>query len=64
MSRIHDDLTQLGEEKVMIDNDLIHQVTRLSNKGCNPINIKNMHKMVETNLNTRFDDRNMKVNSI
>ena len=63
-SRVHDDFLWLGDAQVLIDNDLIHQVTRLSNEGCNPINIKNVHKMVEANLNTRFDERNIKVNSI
>ena len=48
----------------MIDDDLIHKVTRLSNEGCNPMNEKNVRKMVQTNLFTRFDGRNMKVNTI
>ena len=47
-----------------IDNDLIHKVTSLSNVGSNLVNIKNVRKIVETNLNTCFDGRNMKVNSI
>ena len=64
LSRIHDDLLWLGDAKVLIKNDLIHQVIELSNEGCNLVNIKNVSKMVETNLNTRFDGRNMKVNSI
>ena len=48
----------------MIDNDLIHRVTILSNEGCNPINIKNVRKTVEANLFIRFDGKNMKVNTI
>ena len=64
MSRIHDDLLWLVDLQVCISNDLIHRVTSLSNEGCNTINIKNVRKMVETNLNTRFDGRNMKVNTI
>lgn len=36
----------------------------MSNEGCNPINEKNVRNMVETNLNTRFYGRNMKVDSI
>ena len=54
----------MGDAQVLIDNDLIHQVTRQYNEGCNLVKIKNVRKMVETNLNTRFDRRNMKVNSI
>ena len=49
---------------VYIDNDLIHKVTSLHNKGSNPVNTKHAHKIVEANLNTYFDGRNMKVNSI
>ena len=62
--RFHDDLLWLGDSQVCIDNDLIHKVTSLSNKGCNLVNIKNVRKMVETNLNMRFDGRIMKVNTI
>ena len=64
MSRVHDDLLWLGESLICIDNDLIHKVIGLSNEGCNPVNIKNVCRIVETNLNTRFDGRNMKVNTI
>ena len=64
LSRVHDDLLWLGDSIICIDNDLIHKVTSLSNEGCNPMNIKNVRKIVETNLNTRFDGRNMKINTI
>ena len=49
---------------VCIDNDLIHKVTGLPNKGSNPVNSRHAHKLVETNLNTYFDRKNMKVNTI
>ena len=64
LSRVHNDLLWLGESIICIDNDLIHKVAGLSNERCNPININNVHKIVETNLNTCFDGRNMKVNTI
>ena len=57
MSRIHDDLLWLGDSIVCINNDLIHKVTGLSNKGSNLM-------IVEANLNMHFDETNMKVNSI
>ena len=64
LSRVHDDLLWMGDSIISIDNDLIHKVTRLSNQGRNPINIKNVRKLVEENLNTYFNGRNMKFNSI
>ena len=64
LNSVDDDLLWLGDAQLLIDNDLIHRVTSLRNKGCNPINIKNVRKMVEENLNTRFDRSNMKLNSI
>ena len=64
LSRVHDDLLWLGDSIICIDNDLIHKVTSLRSQGSNPVNIKNVRKLVEANLNTYFDGRNMKVNSI
>ena len=64
LSRVHDDLLWLGDSHICIDNDLIHKVTSLSNERCNPMSIKNVCRMIEKNLNTRFDGRNMKVNTI
>ena len=64
LSRIHDDLLWLGDSIISIDNDLIHKVTGLSNQGSNLVNTRNVHKLVEMNLNMHFDGRNMKVNSI
>ena len=49
---------------VCIDNDLIHKVTDLPNKGSNLVNTRHARKLVQTNLNTYFDGRNMKVNTI
>ena len=64
LSRIHDDLLWLGESIVCIVNVLIHKVTGLHNKRSNPVNTRHVCKIVEANLNTYFDGRNMKVNSI
>ena len=54
----------MGESVVCIDDDLIHKVIGFPNKGSNPVNTRHACKLVETNLNTYFDDRNMKVNTI
>ena len=64
LSRVHDDLLWLGESIVCIDNDLIHKVTGLPNKGSNLVNTRHAHKLVEANMNSYFDGRNMKVNNI
>ena len=65
LSRVHGDLLWLGDSLICtIDNDLIHKVTSLSNEGCNPLNIKNVCRIVEMNLNTIFDGKNMKINTI
>ena len=57
-------MTFYGYSIICIGNDLIHKITGLSNEGCNLVNIKNVHKLVETNLNTSFDGRNMNINTI
>ena len=36
----------------------------MSSEGCNPVNEKNVREMVEMNLNTMFDGRNMKVDYV
>ena len=64
LSRVHDDFIWLGDFIKCINNDLIPKVIGLSNEGINPINIRNENKIVEENLNTYFDGRNMKVNTI
>ena len=64
LSRIHNDLLWLGDSVVCIDNDLIHKVTSLRNKGIHPVNTRNACKIVKENLDMYFDRRNMKVNSI
>ena len=64
ISRVHDDLLWMGDYIISIDNDLIHKVIGLGNQGNNLVNIRYVHKLVETNLNTYFDGRNMKVNLI
>ena len=64
LSRVHDDLLWLGDSMVSINNYLIHKVTSLHNKASHPVNTRHACKLVEANLNTYFDGRNMKVNSI
>ena len=64
LSRIHDDLLWLGDSVVCMDNDLIHKVTSLRNKERNPVNTRNVCKIIKENLNTYFDGRNMRVNNI
>ena len=64
LSRVHDDLLWLGDSIICINNDLIHKVIGLSNEGWNPINIKNVCRLFETNINTSFDGRNVKINTI
>ena len=64
LSRVHDDLLWLGESVVCIDDDLIHKVIGLPNKGSNSMNVRHAHKLVEENLNTHFDGQNMKDNTI
>ena len=64
LSRVYDDLLWLGDSVVCIDDDLIHKVIGLPNKGSNPINTRHGCKLVEKNLNTYFDGRNMKVSTI
>ena len=64
LRKVHDDFLWLGNSIICIDNDLIHKVAGLSNKGSNLVNIKNVHKIVEENINTYFHGRNMKFNTI
>lgn len=64
LSKVHDEMFWIGDAQVAIDNDLIHKVIGLSNEGHNPINYRNVRKLVETNLFTRFDGRNIKVDTI
>ena len=56
LSRVHDDLLWIGDAHIVIDNDLIHKVTRLGNEGCNHVSEKNVRKMVQMNLDTSFDE--------
>lgn len=43
---------------------MIHRLTRLSNEGINLVNEKNVKKMVETNLKTKSNGRNIRINLI
>ena len=52
----------IGDVLVTIDNGLVHKVTNLRNEQSNLG--RNVRKLVETNLYTRFDGRNMKVDTI
>lgn len=40
LNRIHESFFWVGDMPVMIDNDMIHKLTRLSNEGRNPVNEK------------------------
>ena len=64
LRRVHDDLLGLGDSMVSIDNDLIHKVTGLHDEGSNLMNTRHAHKIVEANLNTYFNGKNMKVKNI
>ena len=55
LRRVHDDLLWLGDSIICIDNDLIHKVTGLSKEGSNLVNIKNVCKIIEGNINKYFD---------
>lgn len=48
----------------MLDTDIIHKLTVLSNEDSNPINVNNLMKLVESNMKKMFDVRNMKLNMI
>ena len=65
LRRVHEEIFWVGDIPIVIDNDVPHnQVTRLSNEGFNLVNDKNIRKIVETNLKTKFDGRNMRVDLI
>ena len=59
LSRIHEGIFSIGDIPIMIDNDMIHKLTSLSNERCNPVNEKNVKILVDTNLKTKFDGGNM-----
>lgn len=48
----------------MIDNDMIHKLTRLINKGTNPVNENNVKTLVEINTKSVSYGRNMKLDKI
>ena len=52
LSRIHDNKFWIGEQVVDITSDLLHEVTRVRNKGKIPINEKNVKKVLEANTKT------------
>ena len=62
--RVHDDLLWLRESIVCIDDESIHKVIGFPNKGSNSVNTQHAHKLVEANLNSYFNGKNMKVNTI
>ena len=64
LNRVHEEIFWVGDVPIVIDNDLIHKVIGLSNEGCNPMNVMNVRKIIEINLYTKFDERNMKVDMI
>ena len=54
----------VGHIPVMIDNDMIHKLTSLSNEGSNPNNEKSIKKLVETNIELVSYGRNMKLDQV
>ena len=59
LRRTHEGMFWVGDIPIMIDNDMIHKLTSLSNERCNPVNEKNVKILVDTNLKTKFDGGNM-----
>lgn len=57
-------LSHIHEDIFMNENDMIHKLTGLSNEGSNLVNIKNVNKLVETNLKIISKGRNMKLDMI
>ena len=54
----------MGDIPIMIHDSMIHKLIGLSNEGSNPVNVKNVKKLDETNLKLVSDGRNMKINKI
>ena len=46
-SRIDEDMFWVGDIPFIIDDEMIHKLTSLSNEGCNLVNEKNIKKLVE-----------------
>lgn len=64
LSKVHEEMFWIGGVPILIDNDLIHKVIGLRNEGCNPINDRNVRNIVEINLMTKFDGKNMRFDPI
>ena len=64
LSRVHKEIFWVGDIPIIIDNDLIHKVIGLRNEVCNLVRDINAKKVVETNMKTKFDGNNMKVDLI
>ena len=64
LSHSHKGMFWVGDFLAMIENDMIHRLTSLCNEGRNPINEKNVKKMVEINVKTKLDGRNMRIDLI
>lgn len=64
LSRVHDEMFWICDVPIIIENDLIHKVIGMISEGYNSMNDRNMRNIFKTNLYTRFDGRNMKVDMI
>lgn len=64
LSQFIEEFFWVGDVPIVIINESIHKVIGLRNEGCDTVNDGNVRKTVETNLQTKFDGRNMKVDMI
>lgn len=64
LSHIHEDMFWVGEIPIMIKNDMIHKLTIIINEYSNPMNVKNVKRLVETNLKSVSNGRNMKLDKV
>ena len=61
MRQVNEEMFLVGDAPVLLGNDTIHKVIGLCNEGCNLVNEKNVKKLVEANLKTKSDRRNMRL---
>lgn len=55
----HEGIFWVADIPIMIDNNMIQKLTGHSNEGFNLVNEKNVKQLVEPNLKTKSDGRNM-----
>ena len=63
LRRIHEGIISLGDIPIMIENNMIHMLTCLSNEGINPMNERNVRKLVEMNVKIKSDGRNTRIDN-